>query len=115
MSKYLHILENMGSIYKYTCTNCRKIKGEVLYGVGMSYPTTMEDTRLFGCDSCGKVFSGNINDIFILCPKCKEAAYELEFFERDEDGWGEGDRLEDPLCPNCKRGRIQLEHTGMWD
>ena len=105
----------MGYIYNYTCSNCNKIKGQVYYGVGMSYPQTIEDIRLFGCDQCGKVFSGNINDILIQCPKCKNVASELEFFETDAFDWILGERLEDPLCPNCKEGTISLEEVGLWD
>lgn len=106
----------MGDIYQYYCSNCKKIKGRVFYGVGMSYPTTNMNTRLFGCDQCGKVFSGNINDFIIHCPKCKNVAYKLEFFEETVDGWGQGERIEDPVkCPKCKTGTIQLEMVGHWD
>ena len=104
----------MGYIYNYSCSNCDKIKGEVTYGFGMLYPENNIDTRLFGCDDCGKVFSGNINEMFMPCPKCKQDSYELEINDIDERDYGE--KIKTTVkCPNCKEGTIQLKSVGLWD
>ena len=104
----------MGYIYKYTCSNCDKIKGEVAYGFGMLYPENNIDNRIFGCNDCGEVFSGNINEMFIPCPKCKQDSYELELNGIDEKRFGESINSA-VMCPNCKEGTIQLKSIGLWD
>lgn len=104
----------MGYIYKYWCSNCDKIKGEVSYGYGMLFPENNIDTRLFGCDDCGEVFSGNINDVNIPCPKCKQNTYELELDEIDEKGFRDTVNSVSK-CPNCKDGIIHLKPFAFWD
>ena len=104
----------MGYIYKYTCSNCDKLKGKVAYGYGMLYSENNIDTRLFGCDECGEVFTANINEIVIPCPKCKQDSYELELNEIDEKGFGETVNSISK-CPSCKEGTIQLKAVGLWD
>ena len=104
----------MGYIYQYSCSNCEKIGGSVYYGIGMMYPETNEDFRLFGCFDCGEVFGININKKFNRCPKCKKKSKELEFFETDEWGFNE-DEIKEVKCPNCMEGNIQLHNVGMWD
>lgn len=52
----------MGYLYKYWCSNCNKVKGEVAYGFGIMYLENNIDAGLFGCDECGDVLTGNIND-----------------------------------------------------
>ena len=104
----------MGYIYKYSCSNCDKIKGEVAYGFGMLYSENKVDTRLFGCHDCGEVFSGNINEEVIPCPKCMQNANELELDGIDEKGFGEVVNSISK-CPNCKGRTIQLKAVGLWD
>ena len=104
----------MGYIYKYNCTNCKEVKGEVAYGIGMLYPETNIDTRLFCCDDCGDVLSENINKAEIICTKCKQNAYELKLDEIHEKELGEI-FYSKSKCPNCTEGRIQLVSVGLWD
>ena len=104
----------MGHIYHYSCSNCDKIDGSVFYGIGMMFPITNTDTRLFGCDDCGEVFSRNINLKFNRCPKCRKKPKELEFFETDEIGITSPKNTK-ISCPNCKVGEIKLEGAGCWD
>ena len=102
----------MGYIYKYWCSNCDKIKGEVAYGFGMLENNI--DTRLFGCENCGEVFSGNINDENIHCPNCNQNAHELEL--EHLEGKGFRDTINSTsTCPNCKYGNIQLKPIAFWD
>ena len=82
----------MGTIYKSSCSNCKKIKGEASLGVGMSFPQHQTVNGLYGCDACGKVFAGGVY-IGILpeepesdpepqnpCPKCgKEVSEEDDY------------------------------------
>ena len=114
----------MGGIYKYRCTGCSKIKGTVCYGRGMDLFgfEGNKETGLFGCDSCGKVFDGDIKRPEVKCPKCKQKAYELKVFNDEEDtAWDDNDDLPeikpDPVvkCPNCKTGNLELEWIGLWD
>ena len=80
----------------------------------MLYPENNIDTRLFGCNDCGEVFSGNINDRDIRCPNCKQNAHELELDGIDEKGFG--DTVNSiSKCPNCMEGTIQLKPYMFWD
>lgn len=104
----------MGSIYRYHCTNCDEIEGEVFYGIGMGYLEDNIDTRLFGCQDCGRVFSRNINKKFNSCPSCRKKPVELVFHQEEEDGYKEMNEVT-VKCPNCRTGNIQLEDYGCWD
>jgi predicted Zn-ribbon and HTH transcriptional regulator len=86
----------------------------VAYGFGMFYHENNIDTRLFSCDDCGELFSGNINKLFIPCPKCKRGSNELKIEGIDEKRFGE--RINSAIsCPSCKMGTIQLKSMRLWD
>jgi DNA-directed RNA polymerase subunit RPC12/RpoP len=115
----------MGTIVKYHCSNCSKIKGEAFLGFGMSFPTNHTVNRLYGCDACGKVFEGGEQfppSLAVLtgeelanpCPKCGKESYALEREEDEPTGAGEQEQT-GPKCPNCKTGTILFEDIGCWD
>ena len=79
----------MGMIYQYSCSSCPDILGTIYYGIGMMYPISKVDNRLFGCYDCGEVFGRNINKKFNRCPNCKKKPKELVFHEKDEFGFTE--------------------------
>ena len=104
----------MGMIYEFSCNNCSEIRGTTYYGVGMMFPETNEDFRLFNCYDCGEVFERNINKKFNRCPKCKKKPMELIFLEKDEYGYNE--KIKSDLnCPNCNKGNLIIENVGCWD
>ena len=104
----------MGMIYQYSCSSCSHILGTIYYGIGMMYPISKVDNRLFGCYDCGEVFERNINKKFNRCPNCKKKPKELVFHEKDELGLTE--RIESDInCPNCKTGNLTFEDRGCWD
>lgn len=117
----------MGIMLKYYCSNCTKVKGEVLTGVGMNYHQTGATYSLYGCKTCGILFQGEwglsptipptkllVGDISNPCPKCGGGSYDL-LGEDDENSENGEESLSDLICPNCKTGKIILEDVGCWD
>lgn len=104
----------MGLIYRYECSDCERVKGDVYYGVGKYFKDDNIETRLFGCTSCGEVFSGNINDPSIVCPECGMKPKELKLIDLQEPD----SRVRISMvskCPNCKKGIIRFVLIGFWD
>lgn len=114
----------MGTIVKYHCSNCSKIKGEASLGFGMSFPTHQTVYGLYGCDACGKVFEGSVSFGTVPrlvdegpcnpCPKCGKESYALESEEDESTEAGEQQQT-GPKCPNCKTGTILFKDIGCWD
>ena len=104
----------MGIIYQYSCNSCPDIWGTINYGIGMMYPISKIDNRLFGCYDCGKVFDRNINKKFNRCPDCRKKPTELVFHKEDELGISEEVKSK-ISCPNCKTGKLKIEDGGCWD
>ena len=104
----------MGTFYRLSCSNCTEFDKTISYGIGMMYPITQADYKLFTCKDCGGLFERGINKKYNRCPKCMKKANEIKVIDDENDN--AFPQLETTLkCPYCKTGDIELSFSGIWD
>jgi len=104
----------MGTFYHLSCSNCTEFNKTISYGIGMMYPVTQTDYRLFTCKICGDLFERDINKKFNRCPKCMKKATEIKVIDDEDDD--SFPHFETTIkCPCCKIGEVELSFSEIWD